>query len=155
MPTAETLLTEALAAIAARRRWPEATYRLQFHAGFTFQDASRLTAYLRELGVTHVYASPYLKARPGSTHGYNITDHSSLNPEVGSEEDFQALVRSLREHGLGQIIDVVPNHMGILGNENAWWNDVLENGPASQYAWYFDIDWDASPRPGQRSTRLL
>jgi (1->4)-alpha-D-glucan 1-alpha-D-glucosylmutase len=155
MPTPETLLTEALAAIAARRRWPEATYRLQFHAGFTFQDASRLTAYLRELGVTHVYASPYLKARPGSTHGYNITDHSSLNPEVGSEEDFQALVRSLREHGLGQIIDVVPNHMGIVGNENAWWNDVLENGPASQYAWYFDIDWDASPRPGQRGQLIL
>lgn len=137
----DALLEKVLAATLAQRRLPEATYRLQFHAGFTFQDARRLVPYLDDLGVTDCYASPYLKARPGSQHGYDISDHRVLNPEIGSDEDYQAWVADLRAHGLGQILDVVPNHMGIIGNENVWWNDVLENGPSSPYAHYFDIDW--------------
>src|SRR3954454_13724342 len=111
------LIDELLAATereaAARRRLPEATYRLQFHKGFTFRDAAAVVPYLRDLGVTHLYASPYLKARPGSTHGYDIVDHGSLNPEVGSEEDFRALAAELRENGLGHLLDVVPNHVGV------------------------------------------
>src|ERR1043165_1868649 len=108
--------TEAL--LANRRRIPEATYRLQLHAGFTFRDAARIVPYLRDLGVTHCYASPYLKARPGSTHGYDIIDHGSLNPEIGSEEDFNAWVTTLAENGMGHILDVVPNHMGVATNDN-------------------------------------
>src|SRR5262245_1201656 len=127
--------------IAARQRFPEATYRLQFHAGFTFRDARALVPYLHALGITHCYASPYLKARPGSQHGYDISDHRSLNPEIGTEDDYNAWVAALHARGMGQILDVVPNHMGIVGNQNAWWNDVLENGPASPYAGNFDIDW--------------
>src|SRR6476659_9807916 len=98
-----TLLEMVSAKAVAERRLPESTYRLQFHAGFTFRDASRVVPYLRDLGVTHCYASPYLKARPGSTHGYDITDHRVLNPEIGSDEDRVAWVKTLKEHGLGQI----------------------------------------------------
>jgi (1->4)-alpha-D-glucan 1-alpha-D-glucosylmutase len=141
--------------IEQRRRLPEATYRLQFHAGFTFRDATAIVPYLRELGVTHCYASPYLKARPGSTHGYDITDHRLLNPEVGSDEDYAAWIVALRDNGLGQILDIVPNHMGVTGNANAWWNDVLENGSASIYASYFDIAWQAPTRPALRDRVLL
>src|SRR5437879_4251989 len=132
----EALWAQTTAELARRRRLPEATYRLQLHAGFTFRDATRLVPYLRDLGVTHCYASPFLKARPGSTHGYDIVDHRSLNPEVGSEADYEAWLAALREHGLGLILDMVPNHMGVASNDNAWWNDVLENGPASRYAGY-------------------
>jgi (1->4)-alpha-D-glucan 1-alpha-D-glucosylmutase len=139
----------------ARRRLPEATYRLQFHAGFTFRDACRLVPYLRDLGITHCYASPYLKARPGSLHGYDITNHQLLNPEIGSDADYAAWVGALQEHGLEQILDTVPNHMGIAGNDNVWWNDVLENGPASPYATFFDIAWRASPRPELQDRILL
>ncbi len=135
------LLSQTLDRIAHERRWPESTYRLQFHAGFTFRDATALVPYLHDLGVTDLYASPYLKARPGSKHGYDIADHRVLNPEIGSEDDFNALVAALRAHGMGQLLDVVPNHMGIADNDNVWWNDVLENGPSSPYAPYFDIDW--------------
>src|SRR5262245_18657001 len=141
------LLDQTIRDVTARRRFPEATYRLQFHAGFTFRDALRITPYLSELGVTHAYASPYLKARPGSQHGYDITDHRLLNPEIGTEEEYNAWVDGLHRHGLGQILDTVPNHMGILGNENPWWNDVLENGAASPYAGHFDIAWHSSHRP--------
>ncbi|MCE9547507.1 MAG: malto-oligosyltrehalose synthase [Planctomycetia bacterium] len=155
MPDADALLQKTLESISSRRRRPEATYRLQFHAGFTFRDACRIVSYLRDLGITHVYASPYLKARPGSTHGYDITDHHALNPEIGSEEDFAALVSTLKQHGLGQILDTVPNHMGVTGNENTWWNDVLENGPASPFADFFDISWDASPRAELHNRLLL
>ena len=95
----------------AARPLPEATYRLQFHAGFTFRDATRLVPYLRDLGITHCYASPYLKARPGSQHGYDMTDHRILNPEIGGEDDYNAWVAVLRQHGMGQILDTVPNHM--------------------------------------------
>jgi (1->4)-alpha-D-glucan 1-alpha-D-glucosylmutase len=148
------LLERTAADLAARRRLPEATYRLQFHAGFTFRAAAGLADYLRSLGVTDCYASPYLKARPGSRHGYDITDHRVLNPEVGSEEDYLAFSRALKDHRLGQVLDVVPNHMGVVGNENPWWNDVLENGPASPYAGFFDIDWH-SIKPDLHNKVLL
>src|SRR5580704_17834368 len=120
-----------------------ATYRLQFHRDFSFRDALALVPYLAELGVSHVYASPITEARPGSTHGYDIVDHNRLNPEIGSEADFRALVAALRERGMGLILDIVPNHMGI-GPDNAWWRDVLEWGEASPWASYFDINWDAA-----------
>jgi (1->4)-alpha-D-glucan 1-alpha-D-glucosylmutase len=135
------LVEKAAADLASRRRPPEATYRLQFHAGFTFRDAAALADYLRRLGVSDCYASPYLKARPGSLHGYDITDHRRLNPELGTEADYEAFVAALQTNGLGQILDVVPNHMGVMSNDNPWWNDVLENGRSSPYSGYFDIDW--------------
>jgi (1->4)-alpha-D-glucan 1-alpha-D-glucosylmutase len=121
-------------------RVPRATYRLQFNGDFTFSDASALVPYLAELGVGDLYASPYLKARPGSTHGYDVVDPTSLNPELGSERDYRWMVQVLRDHGMGQLLDIVPNHMGV-GTDNALWYDVLENGPASPYASFFDIDW--------------
>jgi (1->4)-alpha-D-glucan 1-alpha-D-glucosylmutase len=123
-------------------RVPLSTYRLQFNRDFTFAHATELVPYLAALGVSHCYASPYLRARPGSTHGYDIIDHNKLNPEIGSDEDFERFVAALHEHGMGQILDIVPNHMGVMGSDNAWWLDVLENGQASDYAGYFDIDWN-------------
>jgi len=132
---------------------PRATYRLQFHRQFTFRDALELVPYLAELGVSHLYASPIMEARPGSTHGYDIVNHNRLNPEIGTEEEFRALVAALRAHGMGLILDIVPNHMGI-GSDNAWWRDVLEWGEASPYAGYFDINWDAG-RPDLRGRVLL
>lgn len=120
---------------------PSATYRLQFHRDFTFNHATAIVPYLHRLGISHCYASPYLKARAGSHHGYDIVDHNSLNPEVGSPEDYDRFVRTLHEHSMGQILDIVPNHMGVGGDDNHWWMDVLENGESSAYADYFDIDW--------------
>jgi (1->4)-alpha-D-glucan 1-alpha-D-glucosylmutase len=149
------LLSDVEREATARRCTPEATYRLQFHAGFTFQDAAHLASYLHDLGISHVYASPYLKARPGSKHGYDVLDHQHLNPEIGSDADYAVYIDALQRHNLGQILDVVPNHMGIVGNENIWWNDVLENGPSSPYANFFDIAWQASPRPALRDRVLL
>src|SRR6516165_10800476 len=154
-PIIETLLKRGTQSAASRKRLPESTYRLQFHAGFTFQDAIALVPYLRDLGVTHCYASPYLKARPGSLHGYDIINHGLLNSEIGTPEDYDAWVAALHERGMGQILDTVPNHMGIIGNENPWWNDVLENGSASPHANTFDIGWYASPRPQLRGRLLL
>ena len=122
-------------------RIPRATYRLQLHGKFTFRDATRLLPYLAALGVSHVYCSPYLRARPGSTHGYDIVDHDELNPEIGTREDFDAFVAEMKRHGLEQLMDIVPNHMGVLGEDNDWWLDLLENGPASTLAEFFDIDW--------------
>jgi (1->4)-alpha-D-glucan 1-alpha-D-glucosylmutase len=121
---------------------PRATYRLQFNRDFTFAQATELVPYLAELGISHCYASPYLKARPGSGHGYDIVDHTTLNPEIGTPEDFERFVETLHAHGMGQILDIVPNHMGIMGADNAWWLDVLENGPASAWGRFFDIDWN-------------
>ena len=121
---------------------PLATYRLQFHRGFTFGDAAHIAGYLARLGVSHVYASPYLQARPGSTHGYDICDHNQLNPEIGSDEDYARLTEALERAGLRQMLDFVPNHMGIDPATNPWWRDVLENGRASGYARFFDVDWD-------------
>jgi (1->4)-alpha-D-glucan 1-alpha-D-glucosylmutase len=120
---------------------PRATYRLQLHRDFGFAHATALVPYLAELGISHIYLSPWLKARPGSTHGYDIVDHGQLNPELGSDDDFAALAASLAAYGMGQMADIVPNHMGVMGSDNAWWLDVLENGRASKYAGYFDIDW--------------
>ncbi len=125
---------------------PRATYRLQFHKDFGFKHATALAPYLGRLGVSHVYASPYLKARPGSTHGYDITDHLTLNPELGTEDDFAAMVAAFRQNGLGQILDFVPNHMGVGGADNPLWLDVLEWGPDSDHAGWFDIDWDPDRR---------
>lgn len=121
------------------------TYRLQFNKDFTFQDAAKIIEYLSQLGITHVYASPILAARRGSTHGYDAIDPTRLNPELGTEADFAALQDELREHGLGLILDIVPNHMSA-SSENSWWMDVLENGPESAYASYFDIDWHPPSR---------
>ncbi|HWY87760.1 MAG TPA: malto-oligosyltrehalose synthase [Gemmataceae bacterium] len=140
-------LVERAAKDVAARVPPEATYRLQFHGGFTFADATRLVPYWRALGISHCYASPYLRAHTGSMHGYDITDHAQLNPEVGGEHEYAAWTDALRSAGMGQILDIVPNHMAVTGNENRWWNDVLESGPASPYAEFFDIDWAASNRP--------
>jgi (1->4)-alpha-D-glucan 1-alpha-D-glucosylmutase len=130
-----------------------ATARLQFHKNFTLHQAREVVPYLAALGITHLYASPLLKARPGSTHGYDIVDHNDINPELGGEPALRELVATLRAHGMGLILDIVPNHMGVGGADNAWWLDVLEWGRASPYATYFDIDWDP-PNPALRN-RLL
>src|ERR1700733_10091413 len=121
---------------------PRATYRLQLNREFTFVQATAIVPYLAALGISHCYVSPCLKARPGSMHGYDIVDHNSLNPEIGSPEDFDRFVSTLHEHGIGLILDIVPNHMGVMGSDNAWWLDVLENGQASLHADFFDVDWD-------------
>ena len=120
---------------------PTATYRLQLNRDFTFAQATDIVPYLAELGISHYYLSPCLKARPGSMHGYDIVDHNSFNPEIGTAEDFDRLVDALHQRGMGIILDLVPNHMGIMGKDNAWWLDVLENGESSAYASFFDIDW--------------
>ena len=120
---------------------PLSTYRLQFNRNFTFLQASELVPYLAELGISYCYASPYLRARPGSMHGYDIVDHHQINPEIGTLEEYDKFVAALHQHGMGQILDIVPNHMGIMGSDNEWWLDVLENGEASAYAEFFDIDW--------------
>jgi (1->4)-alpha-D-glucan 1-alpha-D-glucosylmutase len=122
-----------------------ATYRLQFNKDFTFQDASKLLDYFSELGITHIYASPILRSRPGSTHGYDVIDPTRLNPELGSEADFTALQTELRNRGMGLFLDIVPNHMSA-SSDNPWWMDVLENGPESPYASYFDVDWHPPSR---------
>ncbi|WP_296699636.1 malto-oligosyltrehalose synthase [Thiocapsa sp. UBA6158] len=121
---------------------PRATYRLQLHGGFGFGAATRLVPYLDALGISHCYLSPIFKARPGSRHGYDVIAHDQINPELGSREDYERFCETLAEHGMSQILDVVPNHVGVMGSENRWWLDVLENGPASLYADYFDIDWE-------------
>ncbi|MGH3087664.1 MAG: malto-oligosyltrehalose synthase, partial [Rubrobacteraceae bacterium] len=126
-------------------RIPRATYRLQLNKSFTFSDATELVGYLAELGVSDLYASPYMEARPGSMHGYDIVDHNRLNPEIGGEEEYDRLVEALRAHGMGQLLDWVPNHMGI-GSDNSWWLDALEHGPASPHARFFDIDWHPTNR---------
>ncbi len=119
---------------------PIATYRLQFNRDFRFKDARAIVSYLGELGITDLYASPLFKARPGSIHGYDMVDPQRLNPELGTEEEFQAFVQEWKRHGLGLLLDIVPNHMAA-STENPWWMDVLEDGPSSPYSSYFDIDW--------------
>lgn len=121
---------------------PRAVYRLQLGRDMTFRRAAELVPYLGALGVSHLYASPFLKARPGSAHGYDVVDHNALNPEIGSPEELEDLIQTLRRHGMGLIMDHVPNHMGVMGSDNVWWLDILENGPASAYASFFDIDWE-------------
>jgi (1->4)-alpha-D-glucan 1-alpha-D-glucosylmutase len=125
---------------------PRATYRLQFNRELTFADAAALVPYLADLGISHLYASPWLKARAGSEHGYDIIDHAAFNPELGGEAGFEDLHTALKAHGLGHILDFVPNHMGIAQADNGWWLDVLEWGQASPYADWFDIDWMPADR---------
>jgi (1->4)-alpha-D-glucan 1-alpha-D-glucosylmutase len=122
-------------------RIPGCTYRLQLNKNFNFRDATALVDYLDALGVTDVYASPFLVARPGSTHGYDVIDHARLNPEIGTDSDLDALAAALKQRDMGLIMDVVPNHMCIASSDNHWWNDVLENGRSSPFASFFDIDW--------------
>lgn len=122
-------------------RIPTATYRLQFHKDFGFANARELIGYLRDLGISDVYASPIFKARAGSMHGYDVVDHSQLDGALGGADEFDKLTSTLKAYGMGLILDIVPNHMGIGEPTNAWWMDVLENGPSSSYASYFDIDW--------------
>jgi (1->4)-alpha-D-glucan 1-alpha-D-glucosylmutase len=123
------------------RRAPVATYRIQLHHAFTFRDLAALTPYLDHLGVSDAYCSPILTARRGSTHGYDICDHREINPELGTRAELEAVAAALHARAMGLIVDFVPNHMGIDAATNAWWRDVLENGPSSPYARYFDIDW--------------
>lgn len=133
-----------------------ATYRLQLHGGFDFDAAAKVVDYLAQLGVSHVYCSPYLQAAPGSAHGYDVVDHGAINAELGGEKAHRWFCRRLGEHSLGQVIDVVPNHMAISGPENRWWWDVLENGPSSRYASYFDVDWSyAQGAHGDDDNRIL
>jgi (1->4)-alpha-D-glucan 1-alpha-D-glucosylmutase len=120
---------------------PLATYRLQFHKDFTFDDGAALAPYLASLGISHLYSSPIGVARAGSTHGYDQVDPTAINPELGGETGFRVLVDALKREGLGVILDIVPNHMGVGGADNRWWLDVLEKGEASVYAQMFDIDW--------------
>ena len=129
------------------------TYRLQLHADFGFKDAASIVEYLDALGVTHAYASPYLAAQKGSTHGYDLVDPKRLNPELGSEDDYRAWTDALAARNMGHIVDFVPNHMAAAP-ANGWWRDVLENGQASIFADYFDIEW-RSPKEGLRGKVLL
>lgn len=120
---------------------PRATYRLQFHAGFDFDAAIAILPYLARLGISHVYCSPILRARPGSLHGYDVIAHDEINPEIGGRAGFDRFAAALRQHGMGQLLDLVPNHMGVIGADNRWWADVLEHGAASVHARHFDIQW--------------
>ncbi len=132
---------------------PRATYRLQMREAFGFAAAVAIAPYLARLGISHVYLSPIFKARPGSAHGYDITDHSALNPELGTEADFAAMIAAFRREGLGVVLDIVPNHMGVGGADNPLWLDVLAWGQESRYAGWFDIDWSA--HSGPRGGKLL
>jgi len=121
---------------------PRATYRLQLNSRFTFADAAAIVPYLAELGISHCYTSPCFAARTGSSHGYDVVNPTKLNAEMGGMEGFLQLNRFLKKNGMGQILDIVPNHMGVMGSDNQWWLDVLENGPSSFFAPFFDIDWE-------------
>ena len=132
---------------------PIATYRVQLNAAFDLDAAAALASYLRDLGVSHLYCSPYLQAAPGSTHGYDVADPTRVNDELGGAEAHARLCAALAEHGLGQVLDIVPNHMAVV-RANPWWWDVLEHGPSSQYARYFDVDWAAEDERGQNVVLL-
>ncbi|MBC8160820.1 MAG: malto-oligosyltrehalose synthase, partial [Roseiflexaceae bacterium] len=147
MTATQDVITEELAADEQRpTRIPRATYRLQFNSGFTFGQARAIVAYLDALGVSDLYASPLFRASPDSTHGYDIANHNQINPVLGGEAEFDALAAELNARNMGLLLDTVPNHMGIGEPSNEWWMDVLENGPSSIYAPYFDIDWQPVTR---------
>ncbi|MGH9069436.1 MAG: alpha-amylase family glycosyl hydrolase, partial [Acidimicrobiales bacterium] len=131
-----------MAGRAGERPAPLSTYRVQLRPGWGFDQVAGLADYLAALGVSHVYCSPYLQAAPGSTHGYDVVDPTRPNAELGGAGGHRRMGEALAEAGLGQVLDLVPNHMAITGPENAWWWDVLENCPSSVYASYFDVDWD-------------
>src|ERR1700731_1500349 len=128
--------------MASQPRIPTATYRLQLNRKFTFNQASEIIPYLASLGISDIYSSPFYRSRPDSPHGYDVTNHNELNPAIGTLEDFAGFTARLKEQGMGHITDFVPNHMGIADPSNEWWMDVLENGPNSTYAPFFDIDWE-------------
>ena len=132
---------------------PRSTYRVQLTPSFGFSEARAIVPYLKRLGISDLYCSPFLTARPGSTHGYDVVDPLHLNPELGGEAAFLELSQMLQEHEMGLLLDIVPNHMAASG-ENPWWHDVLENGPSSQYADFFDIEWDPTS-PGGLENRVL
>lgn len=130
---------------------PRATYRMQLHGKCTFSEAALAVPYLHALGISHLYTSPYLKAAAGSTHGYDVTDPTRLNPEIGTDADHAALCATLATHHMGHVLDVVPNHMGVTDSGNRWWQEVLEHGEASPHAKTFDIEWrPANPQTGHR-----
>ena len=139
--------------LATDARTPASTYRLQMHEKFTFEDAQTILPYLQKLGVGDVYLSPIFEARPHSMHGYDVARHDCLNPELGGEEKFAVFAAALKAHGMGLLLDTVPNHMGV-GNKSVWWQDVLENGRASEYSEYFDIDWEPL-KPDMQNKLLL
>jgi (1->4)-alpha-D-glucan 1-alpha-D-glucosylmutase len=149
-------VTECLERLAVRKQQlrPISTYRLQLNRSLRFREARELVSYLHELGISTCYSSPILKARPGSAHGYDITDHNALNPEIGTQEELDELAAELKRHGMGLLLDVVPNHMGVDYGTNPWWQDVLQNGRCSKFANFFDIDWNPL-RPELRSKVLL
>ena len=158
-PAAAIELTEIDALVAeidvviAAQRLPVATYRVQLNRQFKFSQAQQLADYWAQLGISHVYASPFLQAREGSLSGYDVVDYSAINDEIGTRDELESLSRTLRERQLGLILDVVPNHMGTASVRNRWWMDVLENGPSSRYADYFDIDW--APLKPDLANRVL
>src|SRR5687767_6289010 len=135
------------------KRVPRATYRLQFNRDFTFAQAEEILDYLKELGVSDCYASPLFRAGPESTHGYDICCFGEINPQLGGREGFRKFSAAARERGLGLLVDMVPNHMGSALT-NLWWVDVLKHGRKSEYAEFFDIDWDP-PTPGLKDKVLL
>jgi (1->4)-alpha-D-glucan 1-alpha-D-glucosylmutase len=134
------------AGLEAAHGAPTSTYRLQLHGDFGFRDALAVVDYLDALGVGAAYSSPILQARAGSTHGYDVIDHRHLNAELGSRGDFDAWIDELSKRGMRHLLDFVPNHVGVGGGQNVWWNDVLEHGPSSVRADHFDIDWAPSTR---------
>lgn len=140
--------------LAARRRLPLTTYRLQLEPGFGFREAAALVPWLARLGVTECHCSPWFRARPGSRHGYDVCDYGRLNDELGSEAEFEAFAAALAEHGLGCVLDFVPNHMAVEPVHNRWWHDLLEHGRASPFARFFDVDWDPV-KPELRGKVLL
>ncbi|MBI2369319.1 MAG: malto-oligosyltrehalose synthase, partial [Deltaproteobacteria bacterium] len=150
MADMDALLAQVLAKLGRPHR---ATYRLQLGAALRFADVASLAPYLDALGISHAYLSPCFRAGPSSSQGYDVTDHNRFNPEIGDFEDFDRMSAALAERGLGAILDVVPNHMGIAGDANAWWMDVLENGPSSPYSGFFDINW--APVKGELRDKVL
>src|SRR5687767_2921590 len=132
---------------------PISTYRLQLHQGFDFVAACDILPYLARLGVGACYTSPYFTAAPGSTHGYDVVNHNEINPELGGADAHAAFVERLQEFGLGHVVDFVPNHMGNAAGTNLWWRDVLENGPSSPAAKFFDIEW--SPAKAELRGKVL
>ena len=137
----EEYAADLIGKILSRPRVPRVTYRIQLQPAFKLRDAETLVPYLRDLGVSDCYASPVFTPCFEESHGYEICDLQQVNPAIGGGEDFEAFSAALQAAELGLILDVVPNHMGISGDRNAWWLDVLENGPSSTYSCYFDIDW--------------
>lgn len=139
--------------LAQAERIPSATYRVQLHVGFTFDQLTAIVPYLHDLGISDCYCSPVFLSSPGSTHGYDVNDPRRLDPELGGPEGFRRLAAARRQHELGLLLDFVPNHMGISGPFNPWWQDVLEGGPQSRYARFFDIQWN--PQGSQLRERVL